>query len=359
VSKRSRRRHQTGSQPSTARPTSPPPGGASARTPSPEPVPAEGLSIPAGGSSTSAARTASTTAAGTPRPSGTSTRPVSGARAGRRERQRAAYQQSFLERHRTPIVVIAALAGVALISVFVFFSASQPAFACSTIWTPTPTASPAAGATPALGYVQPLMGTAHVDPGEKVTYTYCAPASGNHIFRDGQGPIAARVYGPSDNVIPQGWVHNLEHGGLVILYRGDSAGATPEGQAKFKAFQAAFPPAVNCGPVIARFDQMSSPFQAIVWGRVLLLDTFDEAMVTAFWNQWGGLTNPEKACPAPNNPVPSSSPTVTTAPSATPAGSQSPASSPSGSAGPSLAPSAAPSTSAAPAPSASAAPSAS
>ena len=34
------------------------------------------------------------------------------------------------------IVVVAALAGVALLSVFVFFSASQPAFACSTIWTP-------------------------------------------------------------------------------------------------------------------------------------------------------------------------------------------------------------------------------
>ena len=45
---------------------------------------------------------------------------------------------------------------------FVFFSASQPAFACSTIWTPDPTASPAAGATPALGYVQPDMGHQHV-----------------------------------------------------------------------------------------------------------------------------------------------------------------------------------------------------
>jgi hypothetical protein len=378
VSKRSRRRQQPGSQPSTARPTTPPPGDASVGTPSSQPAPAAGPPPPAGGSSTSAGPpppaggsstsavgapstagaprpSGTTSTAGTPRPSGTSTRPVGGARAGRRERQRTAYQQSFLERHRTPIVVLAALAGVALISVFVFFSASQPAFACSTIWTPAPTASPAAGATPALGYVQPLMGHAHVDPGDKVTYTYCAPASGNHIFRDGQGPIAARVYGPNDNVIPQGWIHNLEHGGLVILYRGTSAGATPEGQAALKAYHAAFPPATNCGPVIARFDQMSSPFQAILWGRVLLLDTFDQAMVTAFWNQWGGLTNPEQACPVPNNPVPSSSPSVSTAPSSTPAGSPTPAPSPSGSA----TPSAAPSTSAAPAPSVSVAPSAS
>ncbi len=132
-------------------------------------------------------------------------------------------------------MIVAALAGVALLSVFVFTSAAQPAYACSTIWTPDPTASPAAGATPALGYVQPDMGHDHVGTGTKVTYTYCAPASGKHINVAGQGPIAARVYGPTDNVIPQGWIHNLEHGGLVILYQGSSPGATAEGQAELKA----------------------------------------------------------------------------------------------------------------------------
>jgi hypothetical protein len=221
-----------------------------------------------------------------------------------------------MERYRTAIVVVAALVGVALLSVFVFFSASQPAYACSTIWTPNPTPSPAAGATPALGYVQPDMGHQHVNVGDKVTYTYCAPASGNHINLPGTaGPIPARVYGPSDSVIPQGWIHNLEHGGLVILYQGTSAGATPDGQAAFKAFEAAFPPAQNCGPVIARFDQMSTPLQAMVWGRVLLLDTFDQAQIMAFWNQWGGKTNSEKTCPTPNNPTPIPSASVAPSPS--------------------------------------------
>jgi hypothetical protein len=173
------------------------------------------------------------------------------------------------------------------------------------------------------------MGHQHVNPGDKVTYTYCAPASGNHLNKPGTaGPIPARVYGPNDSVIPQGWIHNLEHGGLVILYQGTSAGATAEGQAAFKAYEAAFPPAENCGPVIARFDQMSSPFQAIVWGRVLFLDTFDEAMITAFWNQWGGKTNAEKVCPAPNNPEPSTSPAVSSAPSESAAPSATPTASP-------------------------------
>jgi hypothetical protein len=220
-----------------------------------------------------------------------------------------------MERYRTPLIVIAAIVGVALLSAFVFFSASQPTFACSTIWTPQPTASPSPNATENLGYVQPDMGNTHVGRGDKVTYTYCAPASGSHYNVAGAGPIAARVYGPGDAVPPQGWVHNLEHGGLVILYEGTSEGATPDGQAKMRAFYEAFPPAQNCGPVIARFDQMSSPFQAILWGRVLPLQTFDEARIKAFWQQWGGRTNLEKTCPTPNQ---SGAPTVSGAPSTEP-----------------------------------------
>jgi hypothetical protein len=169
------------------------------------------------------------------------------------------------------------------------------------------------------------MGNSHVSRGEKVTYTYCAPASGDHYNVAGAGPIVARVYGPTDNVIPQGWIHNLEHGGLVILYKTTSEGATPDGQARLKAFEAAFPPVSSCGPVIAPFDQMSSPFQAILWGRVLPLETFDEAKITAFWNQWGGRTNLEKLCPTPNQ---STAPTVSTAPSTEPATSATPSASP-------------------------------
>jgi hypothetical protein len=234
-----------------------------------------------------------------------------------------------MERYRTALVVGIVILGVAALSVFVFLSASQPAYACSTIFTPQPTASPGPGATGSLGYVQPDMGNSHVSRGDKVTYTYCAPASGSHYNVPGvAGPIPARVYGPSDTVVPQGWIHNLEHGALVILYQGTSEGATPEGQAKMKAFYEAFPPAQNCGPIIARFDQMSSPFQAIVWGRVLPLQTFDEATISAFWDQWGGRTNPEKnsGCPAPNA---SSAPTVTGTPSVAPGASETPSAVPS------------------------------
>jgi hypothetical protein len=253
------------------------------------------------------------------RPAGSTVRPSSATRprAGRRERQRTAYQPSFFERFRTPIILLAGAAGVILLVVFVLFSASQPAYACSSVWTPAPTPAPTAGATPDLGYVQPDMGHLHAAVGNKVTYTYCPPASGMHYNVPGTaGPIPARLYGPSDAVLPEGWIHNLEHGALVILYQGTSAGATADGQAAFRTFYDNFPPSPVCGlpkgqlgPVIARFDQMATPFTAIVWGRELPLQTFDQAQIMAFWNQWGERTNGEPQCAAP-----SSSPTVSFVP---------------------------------------------
>ena len=127
------------------------------------------------------------------------------------------------------------------------------------------------------------MGHNHVDARRRRSPTRTAPRrrATTSTTRAPSGPIPARVYGPSDQVIPQGWIHNLEHGGLVILYKGDSAGrhARGPGRASSRTSTADSRRPANCGPVIARFDQMSSPFQAIVWGRVLPLETFDQAQI--------------------------------------------------------------------------------
>jgi hypothetical protein len=370
LSKPNRRRQRHGTNPSGTRPpgstpppakpsTTPPTASSAAAAGTPGTTGAEPESIVLGASAATTAGAAGATGATATKPTGTTrpggVRPSTSARAGRRERARAAYKPSIFERYRTVIVVAAVIAGIALIVGFVGLSAASPAYACTNVWTPAPTASPGPSQTPNLGYVQPDMGRTHVAPGTKVTYTYCAPASGSHYIGSGIGPIQPRVYGPSDTVIPEGWIHNLEHGGMVILYRGDSAGATPEGQVQLHAFYDQFPNSPVCnipkgsiGPVIARFDQMSSPFQAIVWGRVLPLDTFDQAKILAYWQQWGERTNPEQQCAAPS---PSAEPSTSAAPSASASAAPSATATPS----PSPAPSAAPteSTSAAPSPSAS------
>jgi hypothetical protein len=221
-----------------------------------------------------------------------------------------------VERYRTLIVAVAALTGIVLISVFVFFSASAPAYACSTEWVPDPTPSPALGAPADPGYVQPDMGRRHEDLGEKVTYTYCPPASGAHSSASGAGPIQPRLYGPSDRAIPEGWIHNLEHGAMVILYRGHDGdpGIADAGQVALRALFDDFPaspvcgiqPGTSQGPVIARFDDMATPYAALLWGRVLPLDELDTAGILDFWRVWGERTHPEPQCTPPSaTPSPS------------------------------------------------------
>jgi hypothetical protein len=62
-----------------------------------------------------------------------------------------------------------------------------------------------------------------------------------------------------------------------------------------------FPPTQQgAGVVITRFDEMATPYAALVWGRVLPLQTFDQAAIMEFWNTFGERTNPEKFCAVPS-----------------------------------------------------------
>lgn len=251
---------------------------------------------------------------------------------------RAAPKKSFAQRNRGLLLGGLVAAAVVALAGIAFLVATSPAYACETQWSPAPTASPAPGATQRLGYVQTDTGNQHVAVGDVVKYALCPPATGKHYNAAGEGPIRAGVYGPDEQAIPQGWIHNLEHGGLVLLYRcssGDSA-CTDAGQAALRQFNASFPnspvcniPAGSIGPVVARFDQMKWPYAAIVWGLVLPLDSLDTTQVNTFFAQEGDRTNPEPQC---------AQPTATPGPTDTAA--------PSGSAG--AAPSSAPSPTAAP-----------
>jgi hypothetical protein len=64
---------------------------------------------------------------------------------------------------------------------------------------------------------------------------------------------------------------------------------------------------------VARFDQMDWPYAALVWGRVLPLETIDPAAIADFYQRYGEQTNPEKLCDP------------TASPSAAPSGSAAPA----------------------------------
>jgi len=265
-----------------------------------------------GSASTGSASTGSTSPTGTPR-------------AGRRERQRVRYRQpSFWERYRSWIVIAAAAIVIVGAVAFIFVSPASGGYACSNIMTPAPSVSTAPGATPVLGQPQPDQGRTHVPVGSTVTYTYCPPASGNHYFQPPLGPIPPKFYGPDETTLPEGWVHNLEHGALVVLYSCKDGCPDDATLAQLKAFAdpSTFPPSpvcnipagTNVAPVVTRFDSMATKFAGVVWGRVLFQDTLDTNQLLAFYEQWGERTNPEPQC-TPPSPAPSPSPAASAAPS--------------------------------------------
>ena len=269
----------------------------------------------------------------TPRPTASGraaapARPATGATttAARRSRPApASTPRSPLERYRGAIIGLVVAAVVLVGGAFVFLGATAPAYACTTVLAPaaapSPAAaapSPAADATPRLGQVTRDLGRAHVETGTRVRYEFCPPTSGPHYNDAKYGPIATRFYGADDRTEPQGWLHNLEHGQMSVLYRCPE-GCDEAAQAALGALQQQLPASPLCAfpasasVAVARFDDMPTPYAAVVWGRVLLLDSLDVAAIATF-SQQSADRGPEPEC---QNAVPGASPSA--APSATPA----------------------------------------
>lgn len=264
---------------------------------------------------------------------GTGTEPVAG-RTRIREPQR---QRSALERYRGLLLGIGVAAVVLVVGGALFLGASSPAYACTSMLQPTASPSVAPGETPRLGQVTRDLGRNHVETGSSVTYEFCPPTSGSHYNASRLGPIPPVFYGKDDTTVPEGWIHNLEHGAMVVLYRCPEGCAT-DAQTALGALQQQLPASPLCGfppgsnVVVTRFDQLPTPYAAVVWGRVVFLNSLDVGAITTFYAQSADRA-PEPQCqqavpgytPTPGpaaSPAASASPV---APAASPAPSSSPA----------------------------------
>jgi hypothetical protein len=167
---------------------------------------------------------------------------------------------------------------------------------------PSPSVSPTASPTPMpdptarLGFTLSDLGAFHVsDAGKTIRYDYCPPGSGEHYSIAG-APMPAAVYQPAQERAPGYWIHNLEHGYVVLLYR------CPSGQLgvgdcvtreEMNAMQALYdespqPPLSGCAKkvVVARFDSMTTDFALLSWDRALLMDEFDLDKALLYAEQW-------------------------------------------------------------------------
>lgn len=144
------------------------------------------------------------------------------------------------------------------------------------------------------GFATNNLGGDHLrDQNAEIAYAFCPPTSGPHFNIQGVGPIRPGFYGPERQQHPGGWVHNLEHGYVLLLYRGGDRGVADADREALRAFLAAAPAspgASACGVpsklVVARFDRMATRFAILAWDRALLADAFDPAQADAFYQQW-------------------------------------------------------------------------
>ena len=196
---------------------------------------------------------------------------------------------------RLLVIAVAAIGAVALLVVIFVGSLSATSYSCGDV----PDVSGQAADATALT-IEPA-GARHVATGTKIRYTSCPPTSGDHFAAAGAGPLRQGFYGPTSPAEPGGWVHNLEHGYVVALYRGEPDQAALTALRDFARNGPATASSAACGVpskvLVARFDDMSTPYAILAWGRLLPLASWDEATARGFAEEAIDATAPEpRAC---------------------------------------------------------------
>lgn len=129
-------------------------------------------------------------------------------------------------------------------------------------------------------------GAQHVPVGEQVTYESNPPASGPHWSSGGIAPVPAGVY--EEALEEEQWVHNLEHGYVVVLF--DCGGpCLPSLLDDLQDLFDAAPPSElfgNVKLVISPYSGLPFAFAAVAWDHQLHLETMDEAAILDFYSEF-------------------------------------------------------------------------
>jgi hypothetical protein len=117
-------------------------------------------------------------------------------------------------------------AGVIVLLIVAIFGLRQAGVLSPGPAVPTGSPAPTIGTIdpqdPARGVKEADQGHNHVNPGTPVTYTGALPPSSGNHWPQPAAPVKAGIY---DTQVPfEATTHNLEHGGIVIVYNGLSVG---------------------------------------------------------------------------------------------------------------------------------------
>jgi len=125
----------------------------------------------------------------------------------------------------------------------------------------------------------PDEGRNHVADTVQPQYAHYPPASGPHYD-------APANWGTYDQALPEGrWIHNLEHGGVVILYKCPSG--CPDLVKQLKDFYSSAPQSKawkEVKLVVTPYDHMDHQLAIVAWDWLDEMDAFDQARLLKFYN---------------------------------------------------------------------------
>lgn len=131
---------------------------------------------------------------------------------------------------------------------------------------------------PSAGVVMPDDGRGHVPPGTRISYSSIPPTSGSHYETQVApwGSYEARV---EDPVV----VHDLEHGGIAIAYKGVDEATIGRLEGLLRTFR----PSQYGGRVklVIHPDERLNDGEIVLtaWARMDRLAAFDEQRIRAFY----------------------------------------------------------------------------
>ncbi len=121
-------------------------------------------------------------------------------------------------------------------------------------------------------------GRNHIPDTQQPQYKHYPPASGPHYDEPAN-------WGTYDQPLPEGrWVHNLEHGGVVILYKCPSG--CPDLVQQLKDFYASAPKSAKWNEVklvVTPYDHMDRQLAIVAWDWIDEMDAFDSARLLTFY----------------------------------------------------------------------------
>ncbi len=194
------------------------------------------------------------------------------------QREEAAARQRA--RDRRNLLIIGGILGTAAVAILIVALALNHAAQVS-----TQNRLPFQTVSGTVGQPVPDEGRNHIDPSTTPTYKFYPPASGPHYSAQGIAPLPWQTI---DTLQEGQYVHNLEHGGIAILYdcpSGTDCTTLKNALENYVKNLAPVEPTYNeVKVVLTPYSKgMQKKVALVAWDYIEFLDGYDQAEITRFY----------------------------------------------------------------------------